>query len=64
MADKKEAIEIVDELLAKYDLLSVKAAFTIRELLKEIDRLEDIRTFYAEEQAKYSKPMEIQWTDK
>lgn len=58
MADKKEAIEIADELLAKYDLLSVKAAFTIRELLKEIDRLEDIRSHYAEEQARFSRPVE------
>ena len=58
MADKKEALELVDELLAKYDLLSVKAAFCIRELLKEVEKLEDIRTFYAEEQAKYSKPIE------
>ena len=58
MGRNEEALEVASELLNKYDLLSVKAAFTIRELIKEIDRLEDIRSHYAEEQAKYSKPIE------
>lgn len=35
---KDEALELADELLKRYDLLSVKSAFSIRELVKESEK--------------------------
>lgn len=35
---REEALQIADELMAKYDLLSVKASMVIRELIRELDK--------------------------